>query len=298
MSRNIKYNEAQTLRFEFPTAWKELPTAVDIEVKDRAGTDLVASTAATLTTATALNGALSRGDVAVIMADDRSWAPGDRFRIAASATGAHDDCKVDYYDSANKTAYLKQGLNWSHATTAVVSALFCTYALDTSADTDTYAVGTKLTLTWDPNTDDNMFSQTAEVVRWVFEVEGLEDSFQIHWADIYRIWQEKRKFAELAREGKRSARVFFETLDKDIDRVVDTEGADLVVIHQMAVIAIQSIGHDHSEFEIELAQKALTDAQLHLKQTVTWWNVDDDESEDDGEKSRTLDSFIVGGRRF
>jgi hypothetical protein len=145
-ARVIRYNVASdTLRLEFPSDWSVASiSGVNIAIYDHAGGALLASTAATLYTATTLAAAATAGDRTITLHSTAgNVTNGDRLRIE------DDDCEVQSYNSTSKVATLKRSLQSSHAISTAVRGLWCTYALNTST-TATWYEGLECTVVWSP----------------------------------------------------------------------------------------------------------------------------------------------------
>ena len=144
--RVIRYNvSSDTLRLEFPSDWAVASiSGVNIKINDSAGGALLASTAATLYTATTLAAAATAGDRTITLhSGATNVTTGDRLRIE------DDDCEVQSYNSTSKVATLKRSLMSSHASGVAVRGLWCTYALNTST-VATWYQGLECTVVWSP----------------------------------------------------------------------------------------------------------------------------------------------------
>jgi hypothetical protein len=199
--RQIPYNNsAATLRFEFPPNWvAQTITAVNIQITDLDGADLLAETATTLWTATTLASAASVGDPTVTLTAG-TLSPGDRLQIAASATGPQESIETQHYNSSSK----------------VVKGLFCTYDLDTST-VATWVKTKQLLIKWIPvGSDDLPYHEEAEVAVSQLAMADFERRFRFDFpreADI------------VARKGPLSFQKHHENTLKELGARLGNRGA-------------------------------------------------------------------------
>lgn len=293
MTRLIKYGDSsQTVRLEFPSQWTGLPSTITITVKDEDAGEILSAQSATLYTATVLNGAVTRGDNSIIVANDAdNLTPGDRVRIAAGASGSAEDVEVDYYNSTSKVATLKGALRYSHADGAAVSPLWATYALNASGSD--YTVGKRLQVIWTPNTDDPIYTEDATVIQYQWQPIDLESRFRTTWFDIYE--QIRPNFDDLAQEARKQLRLRLMRDNRDLNTLREPDAATPALMSQIALMVTRRGGDEHKH-EYEMAIKAYNEDIANLTQTVVWWDVDDDLTQDKNEESSTPPRFVVHGR--
>ena len=161
--KQIKYSDDSfELREEFPERIvpnAESITDVTIALADTGGEEILAATSATLYTATTLDADASAGDAYVTFANGATALNrGDRVLIGDSDDGPPEMLVCHHYDATNRRAYGEYELQHAHASGAAVVGLWATYDLDVS-DTDTYVKGYQLVGTWDPDTDDEAWTE-------------------------------------------------------------------------------------------------------------------------------------------
>lgn len=181
--RQIKYGDSSyTLRHEYPDSWGPAGVAaVKLEIRDEAGGEVLAATSATVTSATTLASSALAGDRTIVLTADRSLVPGDRLWIAASSTGPGEIVEVYSYASATKAATLVDDLTSAHYSGAAVSALWCTYAADLSAQ----AAGTRLVLEWQPQSSDEIpVTEIAVIARAVAAPSRLWRNIDARWPAV------------------------------------------------------------------------------------------------------------------
>lgn len=219
----VKYgDDSYTLRFEYPTGWDvDNITGVNIAIYDTGGSEALAATAATLYTATTLDAAASAGTNTITLASGASaLQPGDRIRIADSASGPAEDATVAFYNSSTRVVTLADDMDEDHASGAAVDGLWCTYAADFS-DTDTFPKGKEFRVVWSPQGSDD--KDSSEIIT----VAGISYASSQFWADFkddYPTDYDKLDGRNLTRyEEKRRAEFGDElnTAGIELNRVVD-----------------------------------------------------------------------------
>ncbi len=266
-------DNSYTLRFEVPPDWAT-PSGVNITVTRDTGTEVVASTAATLGfTASTLSSATTRGATTIVTAADISLSPGDRLRIAASASGPAEDCEVEFYASATKTATLKRELNHAHASGAAVSPLWATKAIDASTEAD-YPLGGKYLIQWvNANADDIPATEYAEVVKRKMQILGFEQDFALRFRDLHEVI--RKRWAAFERATYDMMRAEWLAEGRKFDRFVDQSRGMEYAIQTLRRIVVDTHG-DQWAAEREPAMKAAKEALRITLNTENWSDDDQD----------------------
>lgn len=193
--RQIQYNNAAFgLRFEYPHEWDaESITGVTLTVKDLSGVELLAAASTTLFSAANIQvngGVVADTDQFLIELTASGtipdFVPGDRMRIAQSASGPAEDVEILNYNTTTELATLTRDMRYAHADNTRLYGLYCTYDLDTS-DTDVFPLNKQVVLTWTPDTDDLPVRERGEIVISEFRVLGFEERFAALHPREYRI---------------------------------------------------------------------------------------------------------------
>jgi hypothetical protein len=289
--RRIKYNDAsQSLRFEFPDHW-QTPTTCNITITDRGGTDLLASTAATIYTATTTDGAVAAGDSTFTIDGSVVMNAGDRFRIQ-KAGDTPEIVTVQSY--ASKVATINHTFDFAHVDGSAVFGMWCTYDLDTST-VATWPSGKEVTITWTPSTDNIPFTEQAKVYK-------LSGGGSTGWRDHFRA-----RYPNLYRESSDRLDALYDDALDELTWIVRAEGHDLNDLRdpdfiRMPLAAIMA-GYvarnegDAGEFEIATAEKDLVKYVTILSQPHVWFDKDQDLAEDEGEVVQ-LQWSAMGPNRF
>ena len=189
--KSIKYSDDSfALRGEYPERVARNAasiTGVTVSLSGTGGTELVAATAATIYTPTTLSADALHGAMYVALAAGAT-APveGDRFMIGASADGPAEQVICDHYDSSTRYLYLERQLQYSHTSGAAVVGLWATYDLDAS-DTDVYTKGREIRVLWNPDTDDEAWTELYQVSGSSAAPPGFWSEFQAIYPTEYEM---------------------------------------------------------------------------------------------------------------
>lgn len=291
---DILYGDnAFTLRFEVPSEWAT-PTGVNLVVTRDNGTAVLTSTATTLGfTATTLSSATSRGDKTFATAASLGAAPGDFIRIAAGASGPAEDCEIDFYAVATKTATLTMELNHAHASGAAVSPLWATYALDVS-DTDDYPLHGRFVLEWTSNSsDERPVTQYARIVKRVFRVLGFKKQFARRYRDLYDVIRKRWSAFEADTYDELQTRYAGDGFD--LDRCIDADRMTEVCREALRWIVVDSTG-DRWADDREAAMVSYNTAYQRTLTAPIWRDIDEDLNKDDGEDS--IPTTVYSSRNY
>lgn len=277
--KQIRYGDSSfTLRLEMDDWDVENISAVNIEVKSRGGTDLLASTAATLYTATTLGAAATAGDMSVTLAEGSAApSPRDRMVIAANNDGERERVVVHHYDAANLELYTKMELNESHESGADVYGCFATYALDAS-DTDTFTKGKIAQVIWTPvGSDDLPVSFEYKVSGSAVAGGGLWDELENTYRSTYEMVI-NRDLDKLEDAIKTRFGAKLRTRGLDTDRVKD----QTLLLPGLVLFARYIIHADDTDPEIYNRTKVDFAEWLDdLASAPIWQDFDQDDAEDE-----------------
>ena len=273
--RQIDYNNsAFTLRFEFPLEWDvDSLTGVNIDITNLDGESLLDATAATLWTATTLNGATSVGGSTITLTA-ATLSPGDRLRISASAAGPDEEIEVESYNSSTKVATLRRELRFAHSDAAAVKGLFCTYDLDTST-VATWTKALQVVLRWTPGgSDDLPVKERGEVSASYFAFPDFSQRFEVRYPREHRM--ALPRLPSILEEAKLEVEHDVSTPELDIHRVVDSEKIRLMVLKKARLIVLEGTG---DKWVAE--REAAIDEYNRIKEIVLNQPIWQDENQDD-----------------
>jgi hypothetical protein len=279
--RQIKYNDsAQVLRLEMPSHWRaESITSCTIVINDTDGGALLASTAATVYTATTLNGAAAIGATTITLAATAgNLTAGDRIRLA----GPYEDCEIAAYNSTSKVATLKRALTSAHATGVAVHGLWATYSLST-ATVATWTKGLECVLTWSPNSDDVPLTETAIVEGYEFGAEAYRERFAALYPAEYEVAE--YRLAHVYEEARQRLTHRLRGKNLDMDRVVNGELVMPVLLDFMRYLIVCSGGNAYAS-EREIAWSMFLASEEVLTSQPIW--TDDDQDLAQGEEEVTV----------
>ena len=246
MTIQIAYNDSSfNLRLEMPPEWNvDAITSMNIGVKDWDGDDLLAATAATLYTATTLNGAVSVGDSTITLANTATaLTPGDRVRIAASASGPAEEVEVVFYNSSTYTATLRHETRHAHATSTAVRGLWATYALDTTTVAD-WPAAQQCIVSWYPGgSDDRPLRQRAEISVIEFNFADFARRFEMLYPREWKLRENRTGGIKgILEEAKKQVRGDLLSRDFDINRVVDSAIIEPLVLAKARWLVLLGTG--------------------------------------------------------
>lgn len=288
----IEYNNsAFGLRFEIPANWDtENISGINIQIATEGGTELLAATAATLYTATTLNGAVSIGGSTITLASGTA-TPGDVLRIADSASGEAEDIVVKY---ANGTAVtLERELASSHATGTAVVGMYAIYDLDTST-VATWTKNLRVVVTWTPDTDDIPLVQHGEVYSKAVSLSNLRRRFNVLYNSEYEAIKEQ--FEDLSSEALKQLEFTLKAHGVLMYKVVDSD--DLIPL-VMAWIrrAVAYKGGDRKEYEHQLTDGEYQRILKEFCNMPIWTDDDQDGIKDDDEVDDHSDWQLLNSER-
>jgi hypothetical protein len=275
-------SSSQILRLDFPSAWTSVPSTVNIEIKDTAGTTLVSSTAATIGfTADTLSAATSSMDTTATLTTGASLIPGDRVYIAASASGRDERATVESYNSSTKTITFTKPLMWDHASSAAVKPLWATYDLDIST-TSTYSLNKELAIKWISSGGEPYVPEAAIITRFEFELEDIEKRFSRLYSNEYDYI--RSEFSEFEEAAKRRINSRFKSKGFDINNLKDNSVLIDPIIEYICYLANKQAGVDTRQDEIMRALEEYEKLMIQVEESPNWFDDDQDEILDDEER--------------
>lgn len=283
--RLIRYGDSSfTLRLNFPDSWRGTPTGVNVELHDDEGTELLASTAATILTADTLKSAAAALEQEIELTTGFTVTKGDKLRIGATATGPIEDIVTDYYNSSTKKVYLVDELLESHAASAAVSALFATYALDVS-DTDDFPNNLEGVITWTPNTDDEPYVESFRIAKFRFALQGVDIQFAGMWPTPWDFVRDRWENVYQLAEQMLMTRMEGDNLD--FKRMVDHELIRPAFLWLVKALAYDTAeGGDARKTERKEAWDRFETEWGYFKAAPFWTDWDADKNIDTDEKRR------------
>ena len=299
--RQVPYNNsAALLRFEYGQGWDlDNLTGVNLPIKDLAGSTLLASTAATLFTATTLASAAAVGDAYVELDSGHvdNPSPGDRYYIAASSAGPSEVITCRYFDATNHYIYTEHDLREAHSSGAAVKGLYCTYELDTSTTT-TWIKNKQMQLIWTPTgSDDLPAHERGEIAAFEFVPQDFETSFQALYPREYRI-AEKRPggVTGLYKEAMRQLEIQLKGRGLWLQRSKDQDSAIPAMLATARLLVVNS-GGDKWANERDTAQKTFNELFNQLCSKPLWIDADQDDARDDEEIDDYSGAQLMGSER-
>jgi len=275
-------SSAQPIHFDLPAEWDPtLLSALSVAVNDRDGAVLMSADAATLYTATTLDGAVSRYSDEITLA---SGAGALKIGDALLLVGAEGELRaiVKGWDNATKTAQLEAFTELEFADGDAVYGTFADYSLDVS-DTDVYTAGIVIELIWTPTATGRIISQQVQVSNSVLDIAGLELQFQDAYERAYDAFKSPRdKFDRMVKQAERQLSNELEADGLDIQRIVNQDDITPMVMAAMARAWVMNGDKDSEDERMHIG--AEYDRQIGiLKKMVISTDDNQDGVEDDDE---------------
>ena len=287
--RTIPYNSASvSMRKALPTAWDlENLTGVNIQIVNDSGGDLLAETAATLYTATTINGAVSSGTSTIVLdSGSGDVAQGDVLRFV----NPQEDVVVRSYATASKIVQLEYPLYYDHDDGADVYPTWATYTLDTS-DTSVFEENLDCTIVWSAvGIPGATVYDTAVVRDRSYSPSAYARRFQVMYPVEYRLVE--HDINEFLDECIKECSIRLSYMGVDVDMAGDTEMFDTLYIHY-ARFKAASLGGDSMSYERETAKEDWLREESSLLESAPWIDSDGDQARDD-EEYTDYGGFPVG----
>lgn len=295
--KKIIYGGETMLRLEYPLTWNvDNLSAVNVAIHDRAGNELLASTAATLFTATTLEGAVTAGsyEVALNSGTDEVF-PGDVLVIAQSSAPA-EEIEAEYFTGSTYTVTTKRPLLYDHPDDADVYGCFALYDLDAS-DTDTFELGEQLVISWIPTWTDSPVEggdtvrERAEVVAYETRVADFQQRFASTFPREYEaVTEPLDRFEDIYYEARRQLKTELALRGLDMDRIVDADLLGPVLMNKMRWIIL--VTADESYIDEREACMAEYNRQFELLCNSTIWVDNDQDNVLDDDELTTHDHIF------
>lgn len=271
------------VRISFPTDWDPSAlTGLTLTVDDNAGNELLATSAATIWTSTTLDSAASQYDTALYLdAGADNLEIGDIVRIEGLL--GREDHTVKGFDPSTKIATLETILGRSFEEGAAVNALNALIAVDFS-DTDDYAPGTQLVLTWTPTGTGSPYTILAEIEAFnQIEVAEFIEEFKAIYPRAYSaLITPADRLRVVLRNAQARLRMDLLSRNLDVARIKDQR---LITPPLMALVAM--IWAINGDDELMEERKVLSGEYGTLLEILcalpVWVDSDGDGIEDDGE---------------
>jgi len=274
-------NTTTSIRLEFPRTWEPSDlTGVTIQIADTAGTELLSAAAASLYTATTLDGDARRFVRSITLAEGSGDLEiQDLIRIVGVL--GYEDHTVKGYSSLD--AELENHVDRDFESGAAVYRLHCVATVDLS-DTDDFPIGQQLVITWTPTGTGGVLTELAEI----------EGAIQVDIADFTRKFSAsyKRAYSALS-SPEDNLDTIIEIAQDELRTDLTDRGLDITRIKDqglitpplMALVAViwARDGDDNTADEYERYGQAYSAALEKLCRLPVWEDSDSDGIKDTGE---------------
>lgn len=277
-------NDAEVIRFELPLEWNPADlTGLTLAIEDKAGNTLAAAAAATLYTATTLDGAVSATDSSITLADGAdALNPGDRILVVGA--GGSEQKTVKGY--ASLVAEVDTIFELGYSDGDDVYGLFATIEVDIS-DTDDFPAGQELLLIWTPAGTGGVQTQEAEVSAYrQIDVAGLAIELQDVYPRAYTgLTTPRYRLGRIAVRAQSDVRKLLLTQDPtcELNQIRDMDIIRPAVAAQCAVLWTLNGDDELTEERKMYREQLATEIDLLAKMPI-WHDEDDDGVEDSGEE--------------
>jgi len=279
----LQYNLAtNALRLELPAEWDaKLLSGLTVGAKDNDGNVLLAPAAATLYTATTLDGAVSRyADDIVLDSGADALNIGDS--IVLSGPSGEEVRRVQSYVAATFTAKLESAVDHEYDDEDDVYGRFATYTLDTTTIA-TWTLALPFVLTWTPTGTGMPITQTARISKSALNLAGLYSRFKSKFPRAYKAFTiPVDKFEAMRDEAQTevAAEALYDNLD--IERIVDQDVIISTIMAKMAWFwCLQS--DDDMETERQTLANEYEKKYSVMMKSAIWSDDNQDEKKDEDE---------------
>lgn len=276
-------NQTNKIKISFPADWDpSLLAGLTLSISDNQGGAILAPAAATLWTPTVLDSSASQYVTELYLdagADDLDI--GDIVRIEGLL--GREDHTVKGFDPSTKTTTLETILERSFEAGAAVNALNAFITVDFS-DTDDYAPGTQLVLTWTPTGTGSPYTILAEIEAFnQIEVAEFIEEFKAVYHRAYNaLITPADRLRIVLRNAQSRLRMDLLSRNLDVARIKDQR---LITPSLMALVAM--IWATNGDDELIEERKVLAGEYSTLLETLCalpiWVDSDGDGIEGDGE---------------
>jgi hypothetical protein len=276
-------NKTTVLSIEYPRTWDEsLLTDVSVQIADFDGTELLASTSADLYTSTTLDADSLRYTRSITLAagsDD--LVTGDLIRIRGIL--GYEDHVVKGYDASNLVAELESHVDRDFENGASVDRLSAIATVDLS-DTDVFAPGTQIVITWTPTGTGDSLTELAEIeTDSQIDVAEFTTEFSAIYSRAYNALKTPAdRLDTMIGLAQNEIRLQLSARGLDIARIKDQRLISPLLMAKLAEMWARD-GDESSADEHQRHSQAYSAALESLCQLPIWIDLDGDGINDDGE---------------
>jgi hypothetical protein len=247
--KQINYNDASVpLEFRFPAEWDaNLVTDVTLQIKNMAGTEILAAESVTLYTATTLDADAARyADEIVLDSGAGTLKAGQS--ILVKGVEADEVRVVKGFNTTSKAVKLESLLDSPHDEDDAVIGLFCTHSIDTTTVAD-YPKGDRFTLIWTPIGSGMPSREIIQVSTSAVEVEGLRQDLKDRCPRAYEAFTVPYdRFDNMLTQAENEIAIELSASQLSYDRIVDQDLIRPTLIAKLAFLWTQN-GDDNLEDE-------------------------------------------------
>lgn len=281
--KQIPYNNSSvTLKIACPAEWAiEDLTAVTIKATDDNAVELLADTAATLYTATTIDGAISQYDDSFILAaGSDSPAVGDTMKLAG--TGSEEYIVVKGYDAATLTVTCEDIIDNDYDDGTDVYGLDISYDMDTSV-VATFTAGLVFTITWTPTGTGIQIKDLYQIGKFATDVEGIRKRFGRLYPRAYSAFTSPvERIADMVKEAEIFVSIELEAGNMDYNRIINHDVLSQLLMAKMAYL--WTLGADEDLADEREALSLTYSSLFGLASALPLWSdTDQDEKVDDDE---------------
>lgn len=281
--KQIPYdNSSVPLKIACPAEWAiEDLTGVTIKATDDNAVELLADTAATLYTATTIDGAISQYDETfVLAAGSDSPAVGDTMKLVGPASVEY--ITVKGYEASTLTVTCDDIIDNDYDDGDDVYGLDISYSFDTSV-VATFTAGLVFTITWTPAGTGIPIKDLYQIGKFATDVEGIRKRFSRLYPRAYNAFKEPvERLADMVREAEIMVSLELEAGKMDYNRIIKHDMLAQLLMAKMAYL--WTMGADEDLLDERESLSAAYSGMFGLVSTLPLWSdTDQDEKVDDDE---------------
>jgi hypothetical protein len=307
----VRYNNAyNVIRREFPSDVGEARYAT-ITITETDGSALKTVTETTIwgvkskIAVVTLTNAVEVGDYTAVLTlgtETTSLYPGDTLRIGGG-TGATDTLTVQTYNASTYTVTFTDWFKSAHAVGEYVVGRWTSYTLDTTT-VATWTSGLRFTTEWafslvagSPLAATRTWSATdeGEIEKRSYGSGDLESHFRARYRRYYDAI-EQGDFSLWESDARQEVSDMFEQRDKNINRLVDSERLDGLLMAQIAMSMAYAQGDDWEAERAAMTRRR--DDLFALLAALPFWTDDDQDLVEDEFETQKAERPLPRRRLF
>jgi hypothetical protein len=272
---------AYTIKAAMPASWLGQPTSVNITVTRDNGTELLASTAATIYAGDTTAAAITKGTKTCTLTTGTALTDGELIAVGSDAYGWQTRI-VDSYASGTKTVTVKERFDESLPSGVTVAGRTMSYELDTS--TTAWDFLGDVTVEWAPvGISNEPFTQNWTVLKRASGQAGLESRFAAEFKDFYTHCEQN--FDTFRKSAVMLVDQHLRAQNRNLKKMIDSSEYDYIIMTRIALNIALAHGPQF-DTRVEKLQTSYDDQIAILISIYQWEDTNQDLVKDEDEVSK------------